>query len=195
MYQEENNYTVSPIILIITGVAALVLIVMFFVQVYDARKIKNAFIDDLKLSYDTSEWSKCKIVSVNYYDNRIVEYSFDGGINWIVDNTYSLCENKTLSVKVRNNKGKEIGSDTIDVNMIDSITPTIILKDITINVGSKFDLLSDVIAVDNESGISGNITYSPKTIDTSKVGEYIISYKVYDKAGNYTIKDRLISVK
>ena len=51
MYQEEENKTISPIILIITGIIAAVLIFIFFKEVVEEYKRKNAYIDNLDITY------------------------------------------------------------------------------------------------------------------------------------------------
>ena len=197
MYQEEENKTISPIIIIITGIIAAVLIFIFFKEVVEEYKRKNAYIDNLDITYvgNPEEWQKCKTISVNNFESNIKEYSFDNGENWQESNLYEVCQNGLINVLVRNGRGKEVGKGSINVSGIDIISPTIITSDITIKVGEKINLLADVEVVDNESGVLGSVTYSPKFIDTSKEGIYTITYKVYDKAGNSSTKLRVITVE
>lgn len=197
MYQEEENKNISPVVLIITGIIAIILIFVFFKEVIEEYNRRNAYIDNLDISYVgiNEEWQKCRTISVNNYESNIKEYSFDNGENWQESNLFEVCQNGLINVKVRNNKGKEVGSGSITISGIDLISPTLIMDDVTIKVGDEINLLDGVKAVDNESGILGSITYSPKFIDTSKVGIYTVKYKVYDKAGNSTTKERVITVE
>ena len=194
LYQEEDNHAISPIILIITGVVAVILMIIFLYQVTGENK--NVYIDSLDISYIGSGevWAECHEISVNDYDERIKEYSFDGGRTWQESNIYKVCENGNIAVRVRNKKQEEIGKGSINVTKVDNITPTIIARDVIIKIGDDIDLLEDVNAIDNESGINGHIGYTPKKIDTSKEGTYSVTYKVYDKAGNLATKIRTITV-
>lgn len=196
MYQEEESKTINPILLIITGIIAIILIVVFFIEVIDERIRKDSYIDNLNISYvESDEWQKCRTISVNNYEANIKEYSFDNGNNWQDSNLYEVCQNGLVNIKVRNSKGKEIGSGSINVTGVDNIAPTIITNDITIKVNDDINLLDGVEVSDNESGILGSVTYSPKYIDTSKEGIYQVTYKVYDRVGNYTTKIRVITVE
>lgn len=68
------------------------------------------------------------------------------------------------------------------------------VEDVTVMVGSEFDILADITAVDD---VDGNITASIKTkgeVDTATAGEYVITYSVSDKAGNETSLERKITV-
>ena len=65
----------------------------------------------------------------------------------------------------------------------------------TIQLGKQFNLKTGVIVTDEASGLNGDYTVTPKTIDTSKEGTYTITYTAFDKAGNYSEKQRTITVK
>ncbi|MEG1647629.1 MAG: DUF5011 domain-containing protein [Bacilli bacterium] len=199
MYQEEdNNKQISKIILVITGVVSLVFIMIFFFQVMKNTDKKKIYVDNLLVNYvgENPEWAKCRSIQVDYFDDFVKEYSFDNGNNWQTDNIYEVCQNGVITVKIRDKKQKELGKGTINIINIDNITPTIIIKgDLIVKVNEKINLLSDVTAVDNESGINGKISINPKIIDTSKVGNYVVTYQVYDKAGNFSSKKRTIIIE
>lgn len=82
----------------------------------------------------------------------------------------------------------------IKLEVIDDITPTIEgVKDISITVGDKVDLLKNIKTSDNSNDevtvkVSGEY-------DTSKEGEYKLSYIAKDKSGNETTKDFKLTVK
>ncbi|MEG0826147.1 MAG: DUF5011 domain-containing protein [Bacilli bacterium] len=199
MYQEEdNNKQISKIILVITGVVSLVFIMIFFFQVMKNTDKKKIYVDNLLVNYvgENPEWAKCRSIQVDYFDDFVKEYSFDNGNNWQTDNIYEVCQNGVITVKIRDKKQKELGKGTINIINIDNITPTIIIKgDLIVKVNEKINLLSDVTAVDNESGINGKISINPKIIDTSKIGNYVVTYQVYDKAGNFSSKKRTIIIE
>lgn len=81
------------------------------------------------------------------------------------------------------------------VTIPDTVAPELNgVEDVTITVGSEFDILAGITAVDD---MDGNITASIKTVgevDTATAGEYVITYSVSDKAGNETSLERKITV-
>jgi len=195
MYQEEKNTSVNPIVLFITGVLSIVLTVAFFIQVFGSANAKKNTSIDLNVDYVTSAtWAKCKTIKVTNEDSAIKSYSFDG-TNYQESNTYEVCSNGLVTVKAKNSKDKEIGTGSITVTGIDNITPTIIVKDITVKIGDTVDLLDSVVAVDNESGISGSIKVEPNEIDTKASGTFTFVYTVNDKAGNTGTRNRKITVE
>ena len=82
----------------------------------------------------------------------------------------------------------------IKLEVIDDIKPNIEgVKDISITVGDKIDLLKNIKTTDNsldEVDISVSGEY-----DISKEGEYKLSYIAKDKGGNETTKDFKLTVK
>ncbi|MGL5245558.1 MAG: family 16 glycosylhydrolase, partial [Sarcina sp.] len=71
------------------------------------------------------------------------------------------------------------------------------LDDIKIGINSKDNLLDGVWAIDNkddEDELTKLISIDESSIDRSKVGEYIASYEVTDKAGNTERAEREIHV-
>ncbi len=193
MYQEEHSTKISPILLLGTGIIAFILIGVFLIQIINSKKIP--YNDNLNISIvDASKWTKCKTVVVNEYQQNIQSYSFDNGQTWQESNMYEACEAATLTVKVRNKKEKEVGKGTIKVDNIDYINPTILVQDIVIKQYEPIDLTSDVTVTDGESGIDGFVTCTPATIDTSKLGDVTVTYRVYDKTGNMAEKERVITI-
>ncbi len=62
--------------------------------------------------------------------------------------------------------------------------PTIEADDRTITVGDRFDAMSGVSASDVEDGdLSNQIQVIRNTVDTSKAGEYEVTYSVTDAQG------------
>ena len=82
----------------------------------------------------------------------------------------------------------------VELNVIDDVNPTISnVKDITINVGDKIDLLSSITVSDNSHDeISKNIVGK---YDINKAGTYELKYEVSDASGNKNTSDFKLIVK
>ena len=73
--------------------------------------------------------------------------------------------------------------------------PTINASDVTLTVGDKFDPLKDVSASDTEDGdITAAIKVIANDVDTSKAGEYHVTYEVTDSQGATTTKTITVTV-
>ena len=88
-------------------------------------------------------------------------------------------------------------------SVIDEVDPTISgIEDITIAVGSTFNVMDGVTANDDQDGdITSLITYTitdeignPVTIDLNTEGVYFIRYTVSDEAGNTITADRKLTI-
>ena len=65
--------------------------------------------------------------------------------------------------------------------------PVINAKDLELKVGDSFNPLNGVTAYDKEDGdLTSNIQVIENTVDTKKVGNYTVTYKVTDSANNET---------
>ena len=74
--------------------------------------------------------------------------------------------------------------------------PVINASDVTLTVGDKFDPLKDVSASDTEDGdITASIKVIANDVDTSKAGEYHVTYEVTDSQGATTTKTITVTVK
>ena len=74
--------------------------------------------------------------------------------------------------------------------------PEIIAKDLELKVGDKFDAKSGVSASDKEDGdITSKIEVIENTVDTTKVGEYKVVYKVTDSQGASIKKEIKVVVR
>ena len=80
--------------------------------------------------------------------------------------------------------------------VVEDKTPPLILgvNDAAIFVGDPFDPLAGVSANDDTDGILTSSIVVTGSVDNSKVGTYVLTYKVTDKAGNETEKKRTITV-
>ena len=74
--------------------------------------------------------------------------------------------------------------------------PTIEADDRTITVGDRFDAMSGVSASDVEDGdLSNQIQVIRNTVDTSKAGEYEVTYSVTDAQGATAEKTIKVTVR
>lgn len=165
-----------------------------------------------KSNFHVSKTVTIKVVSdnniiINASDKEIKQFSeFDyfEGIRASDDNgdltnliTYegsvdtSKAGNYFVTYKV--SKGGKSVSKKITVKVIADEKPIITVCDKEIYVGSEFDYLDGVSASDSEDGELTNITYSGE-VDTSKVGEYKVTYKVSDRNNQETTKVVTIKV-
>ena len=73
--------------------------------------------------------------------------------------------------------------------------PVITANDVTLTIGDSFNPLKDVTANDEEDGdITNKIEIIENTVDTTKVGEYKVVYKVVDNNGASVTKSITVNV-
>ena len=108
----------------------------------------------------------------------------------IIENTVDTTKAGEYKVvyEVQDSDGNKVTKEIkVTVNprlsIINSI-PTIKAEDVLLKVGDKFDAMSEVSASDKEDGdITSKIKVIENTVDTTKVGEYKVVYKVTDSQG------------
>lgn len=77
----------------------------------------------------------------------------------------------------------------------ESREPIIYASDVTINSGSNFDALSGVTAYDAWDGdVTNKLKVSENNVNTSKAGNYTVTYKVTDSENNEAIKSITVTV-
>ena len=82
------------------------------------------------------------------------------------------------------NRGNE-SDKNCEVYKLDKTLPTIDgVGDITVNINEQVDLTNEVTYNDGLSGIDGELSINPTTVDTSTIGAKQVTYKVQDIAGN-----------
>ena len=85
------------------------------------------------------------------------------------------------------------GNATEFTFIYDKTAPVIEANDRTINVGDDIDLMEGVSAYDGTVDLTNSIEVTG-TVDNTKSGQYEITYKVTDQAGNTTEKKITITV-
>ena len=114
----------------------------------------------------------------------------------VVENTVDKTKAGEYKVtyKVKDSRNKET-TKTIKVTVIKDEAPVINAKDISIYKDDKFNELNNVKATDKEDkDLTSKIKVIENTVDTTKVGEYKVTYKVTDSANNTTKKTIKVTV-
>lgn len=99
-----------------------------------------------------------------------------------------------LTYTVEDSKGEKV-SKKITITVIKNEAPVINASDKTIILNSKFNELDGVTATDKEDGELAKIEVTENTVDTTKIGDYKVIYKVTDSYGNVVIKEIKVSVR
>ncbi|MBE6147103.1 MAG: DUF5011 domain-containing protein [Firmicutes bacterium] len=166
------------------------------------------------LSLSTQEWTSGSVtISVDNSKDNISSYYFHcddcepyidplTGFTtvyeniWQESNTLTVNSNGTYIVKVRDINGRESNANLISISNIDRISPVIYFESVsTILTGSQFSLRNGIQIYDELSGIQGDYTVYPNSINTFIPGEHEVVYTIFDKAGNTTQKRRKIVVQ
>lgn len=85
------------------------------------------------------------------------------------------------------NGGDDNNNGDNDNNEVTNEKPVIIAEDIELKVGDKFEPLTGVTASDKEDGdLTSKIEVVENTVNTSKVGNYKVTYKIIDSDNNET---------
>ncbi|MDD3187367.1 MAG: DUF5011 domain-containing protein [Bacilli bacterium] len=157
---------------------------------------KNVVQEDLSIVYyDTTEADgNCKMVEVN--ENPVFfQYSFDDGLTWNLDNKYLSCiTNEQINLKVRNTDYDVVATGVFIIDSSDSIPSITIDSLMYIEVGSEFDLMSGVKAMDGNYDITDKVTNDSENFDFDQIGEYEITYSVTDDDGNVTTAKRVVNI-
>ena len=132
-------------------------------------------------------------------ENVTAKDTEDGDITKNIEVVENTVDNKKpgeykVTYKVKDSRGKET-TKTIKVTVIEDKVPEIIAKDLTVFKNDKFNELSNVKAIDLEDkDLTSKIKVIENTVDTSKLGEYKVTYKVTDSANNTTKKTIKVTV-
>lgn len=91
---------------------------------------------------------------------------------------------------------KFVGTWVFEYVEADNEPPVISAEDVTLYVGDTFDPFKDITAIDKEDGdLTTKIEIIENTVDTTKAGEYTVSYRVTDSGGLSTTKTIKVTVK
>ncbi|MBR2708314.1 MAG: DUF5011 domain-containing protein [Bacilli bacterium] len=147
------------------------------VKVYTDDEVKIEANDREILQYSKFDY----LEGVKAYNNKgNVELTYEGEVDTSKEGNY------TVTYKASNITKK------VTIKVIKNEKPIIEAKDITININDEFNYLEGVSATDKEDG-NLEVSYEGE-VDTSKAGEYKISYNASDKEGQKTIKEITLTV-
>ena len=192
---ERKNHKTKKIIIIIIMILSIIGIGILSYLLY-LNIQSRPLIEYPKYTLSTTEWTSSNVVVTILNDNNnISSYSFDGGNNFQEINTYEVTNNTELNIMVKDINGRKSKMLPISIRNIDKEPPIINFEsNTTIQVGSRFSLRNGVNVTDFDSGLSNNYVITPDSIDTNVIGEYLFTYTAFDKAGNYTEKERKIII-
>lgn len=184
--------------MILIGVIIFSIIMIILFSYFLVNSIKNQpLVKYPKYTLSSTEWTGSNItITVDTEDGKIASYSFDGGINYQDSNIYVVPSNGEFYIVVKDINGRVSKMVPISIRNIDKEAPIITFEaTTTVQLGSRFSLRNGVSTTDGVgSGISSNYVVVPDNIDTNVPGEYIVTYTLFDKVGNYTEKTRKIIV-
>ena len=113
----------------------------------------------------------------------------------VIENTVNINKTGIYSVTYSaTNDSNVTSTKTIKVTVIANQKPIINASNITKYVDDSFDPLEGVTATDKEDGVLTNITVEGE-VDTSTVGEYLLTYKVKDLDNQETVKSITVTVE
>lgn len=201
MYNEEqalrkvSNKKKKQIVITIMIICVLLMVILGVSMYFYLDNLPLIKIPIVSLS--TEEWTSENVtLTVENDSNQIQSYSFDGGNSFQESATFTVSENKEVIVQVMDRKGKLSNKNIIYISNIDREAPTMIFENVTyVQMGSNFSVRNGVQITDKDSGLSGDYTVTPTTIDTSAEGEYYLTYSAFDKAGNFIEKNRTIIIR
>lgn len=201
MYNEEqalrkvSNKKKKHIVITVMIVSILLMVVLgvsMYFYIDNQPLIKMPIV-----SLSTEEWTSENVtLTVQNPKEKIQAYSFDGGNSFQESPTFTVSENKEVIVQVMDTKGKLSKKNIVYVSNIDREVPTMIFENVTyVQMGSNFSVRTGVQITDKDSGLNGDYTVTPSTIDTTAEGEYYITYSAFDKAGNFVEKNRTLIIR
>ena len=133
-------------------------------KLYDANKVDYVEVNGKKIELSDNTWSDLNDQNAGYIE----------GENTVI--CYDIAGNATEFTFI-----------------YDKTAPVIEANDRTINVGDDIDLMEGVSAYDGTVDLTNSIEVTG-TVDNTKSGQYEITYKVTDQAGNTTEKKITITV-
>ena len=129
-------------------------------------------------------------------DNKVDYVEVNGKKIELSDNTWSDLNDKNAGYKEGENTVicYDIAGNATEFTFIyDKTAPVIEANDRTINVGDDIDLMEGVRAYDGTVDLTASIEVTG-TVDNTQSGQYEVTYKVTDQAGNTTEKTITITV-
>ena len=174
-----------------------ILIVLYGLQIYFDLAPKELLDSDINITESLGNLENERILTVDVGEKNVVLFSFDDGKTYQTENTYSVSENKTVKIVLKDNERRIVGRKTYTVKVVDSTGPVIVLNDVpnTIYVGSNIDLSKYATAHDSNNN-NVDISINTNGFDVNKTGTYNITYTAIDKnnlKAEVTVEIRVIN--
>ncbi len=187
----EINYNTNgeTVIIKVTDNAGNILEKEIIIKVDKSKPSIGKIILDGTMGLNGWYTSDLKISSLNGFDDESGHNRTTTNIS-LID---SSVKSETIILTTYDNAdNKTTYSEMVKV---DKEGPSIIgMSDIEIKVNGIVDYFAGVSAVDTISGVNGDITIVTNDVDLTKTGEYTITYRAIDNAGNETIASRKVIV-
>ncbi|SCH85311.1 NPCBM/NEW2 domain [uncultured Clostridium sp.] len=171
-------------------------VIEFKLSKFDVRRVKFKFINAHQ------NWAS--IGEVAFYKEDVLPDKINNDLfidanKTEVNEEYNTLEKlEVLREDIKNHPAFSLFED--DLNKAKEIIiakfPTLNVEENTfVKLNSEFDLMSNVVANDQEDGnITSNVKINTNEFTTSKAGEYALTYTVTDSDGNSTSKERKVVV-
>ena len=194
LYENKNHKKAKIVVILLIFICFILSILFGYLYIDSFKKIPA--VKYPKYSLSETEWTSKNVIITIEKSDKIASYSFDNGVNFQDDNSYEVLENGEFNLVVKDINGNLSRSVYVSIDNIDKEPPQIIFENNTIvQLNKNFSLRNGVNATDGDgSGLQSNYVVTPDKIDTSKEGTYKVVYTVFDKVGNYTEKERTITV-
>lgn len=202
MYSEEqvlqkvSNKKQKEMLILTIAVCIFLIIVLAICMYFYSDNLP--LVDLPTYTVSPEDWTTDNVVvTITNNPNHIQSYSFDGGLTWQANSSYTVTDNKEIVIQVLDTKNKYSRQQTVTISNIDRNAPEIEFTDnpTTIQMGQNWTVGIGAQVTDKESGLSNNYTAIPPTIDTSREGTFEITYSAFDRAGNFAEKKRTVIVK
>lgn len=150
-------------------------------------EIKLVGEEEINLSY-TKEYEDAGAIATDNYDGDITDR--------IIIERKEINENKLEIKYTVSDNSENVSSKTRKINFIDDIAPCITLngKEKIVLVKGNTYKEQGAKAIDEKDGDLTDKIIIDRTVDTSRIGTYYITYKVSDSKGNEATKKRMVSV-
>lgn len=187
----KNNIVYGSIFLVIT-IIGMTIIYMLYQNNY-----VNFDTSKIEIVLDNESWTNKNItVTAKYNGNiKVKSYSFDGGVTWQSENTYTAATNQKIEIVLKGSFDRKSTKVQYRVANIDKELPTIDVEDIIYTAkGREFNLEDYYEISDTISGIREiNIT-NDDLVDINTIGEYEVDIQATDNAGNISTKTVTVAV-
>ena len=153
--------------------------------------------EKIKISLDNESWTNKNVTITVDYDGKpsVEAYSFDGGITWQKENTFTVTKNQKVEVVLKGSFERKSSEVVYHISNIDKEIPSLDMNEVVyVAKGKELNLSEHYNALDYVSGISDVKINNETSIDVNTLGDYDIDIQITDKAGNIYTQSAVVSV-